>query len=304
MTRQQYIPRIVWSQPNADTDTTRDFASWYWYRFGWLVLPAHRPCRDYAVSHAVALRCTCPKGAGCPCIGKHPIGEWRTVEHDADGWTRWRWAKPHVNIALLTGRRSRVVVADVDPRHGGALDALWALGWSQDTVAARSGGGGWHVFAQCPPGGLPSIDAYASGIEFKADGKLVILPPSSHRTQHPTNPMLLRRYHWLPGRAPGERAVAPLPESVIADIRARKRAERPATTEPPPTLTAEQVRKLASRAPSLVSRAVARARAGVDGGRHNTGVWLACQLRDLRVSDAVGRWAMLTYQHELEARHG
>jgi len=289
----------------APGHTTAELSHWYWQQRGWCVLPAHYPLRDSAVLNAVAVRCTCPAGAACACIGKHPMGAWRSAEHDADTLARWRWADPQANIALLTGRRSGVAVGDVDPRHGGRLETLWERGWRHDTVIARSGGGGWHVYAACPPDGLPSVAGYAPGIEFRADGNLVIAPPSLHRRQHPTNPLLLRRYVWLPGHAPWECAVAPLPAAVLAEVRAsRPQRSAPAAPAEPVVLTAAQRRELARRAPGYVARAVARVRAGRDGGRHNTGVWMACQLRDLRVADEVGRWAMLAYQQALEARHG
>jgi hypothetical protein len=225
---------------------------------------------------------------------------WGAVEHRTapDRWldpeTPWR-----VNVSLLTGPRSGVVVADVDPRHGGTLAALWERGWSPDTPTARTGGGGWHVFALCPPGGLRSMDAYAPGVELKGGGKQIILPPSLHP--------LHRHYEWLEGHAPWERAVAPLPESVVADVRARAGAASRRTAQgaasDPIVLTEPQLLGLARMAPYFVKRAVERARAGVDGGRRNTCFWLSCQMRDSRVSDEVGRWAILTYQQELERLH-
>jgi hypothetical protein len=82
-----------------------------------------------------------------------------------------------------------VLAGDVDPRHGGSLDTLWALGWPQRTPIEQTGGGGWHVYVQCPPDGLPSVDGYAPGVELKADGKLVIVAPSVYWDGTP--------YRWL-----------------------------------------------------------------------------------------------------------
>jgi len=270
-------------------------ASWYWNHMRWTVLPAYVP-RFLPTSDAGV--CSCRAGRACDKPGKHPIGPWAAIEHDATAIARWfaDFVPWEVNVSLLTGRRSGVVVADTDPRHGGRLETLWELGWPRDTVISRTGSGGWHVLAQCPPEGLRSVAAYAEGIEFKADGTQVILPPS----QHPAH--RTARYRWLPGHAPWECAVAPLPAAVLAEVHA-SRAQRSAPAEPI-VLTEEQRRELARRAPGYVARAVARVRAGKDGGRHNTGVWLACQLRDLRVGDEVGRWVMLAYQQALEARHG
>ncbi len=277
------------ASPGFDERSATDTALWLWDRLGWTVVPAHYPClRNGAVG------CSCALGAKCDKPGKHPSGKWGSFLHDDATRALWRHADEHANGSLLTGRRSGVVVGDVDPRHDGRLDTLWERGWSPDTPIARTGGGGWHVYATCPPEGLRSVDDYAPGIELKADGKQVIIPPSLHISH--------RRYRWLPGRAPWERAVAALPEGVVDAVK----ASRAARAEPiaPIVLTEEQLRGLAKWVPRLVKQAIDRARAGADGGRHNTGVWLACQLRDLRVSDEVGRSAMLAYQHEVEAQHG
>jgi hypothetical protein len=268
-------------------ESTRGQALWLWDSLGWTVVAAYFPCRIGGLEG-----CSCRLGAKCDKPGKHPVGEWGEFEHDKRTRARWWHADEHANASLLTGRRSGVVVGDVDPRHGGRLATLWERGWSRETVVARTGGGGYHVYAECPPGGLASVDAYAEGIELKADGKQVIIPPSLH-IDH-------RRYRWVAGHSPRQIGVARLPDAVLTGLRAPRTSGLRAPREPI-LLSGEQRRELARRVPGLVARAVARALAGKDGGRHNTGVWLACQLRDRRVSDEVGRWALLAYQQELEA---
>jgi hypothetical protein len=198
-----------------------------------------------------------------------------------------------LNLAVLTGTRSGIIVADVDPRHNGSLDTLWRMGWPRETCIVRSGSGGWHVYAECPSEGLRTVHNYAEGIEVMADGALVIAPPSRHACGE--------LYQWVDGHDPWTLAPATLPDTVLTDIRAR-RAPVEMSSEPV-EFSERELRGLTRRVPRFVARAVERARSGQDGGRHNSGLWLACQLRDLRVADGVGRRAMLAYQREVEAAH-
>lgn len=165
-----------------------------------------------------------------PARRKKPVGHWNEAILPAlDLATlrlRWQIAQERyrryggiTNIALVLGTRSGLVIGDVDPRHGGKLATLWALGWPKRTVIAKSGGGGWHVYCSCAflPDGLPSIPGYAVGVEFRANGNIVIAPPSVH-------PDTGRRYRWLVGHAPWEVAIAPVPDAVVADVLAQAQA--------------------------------------------------------------------------------
>ena len=251
--------------------TRREVALWYAERLGWLALPAR---------------------------GKRPIVKWKDdvlpemppLAALAEMWRR----DHHANIAVLTGMRSGIVVGDVDPRHGGRLEALWERGWPRETPIAQSGSGGWHVYCRCPAEGVRSMPTYAPGIELKAEGALVIAPPSTH-------PDTGRRYTWRNGYEPWTAPLAPLPEEVLDGLRLRTALTAHAE---PPVLSTAAVRRLARKAPRLVRQAIERARTNRDGGRHLSGLWLACQLRDLRVSDEVGRACMLAYQREVEVLHG
>jgi len=148
-TLERAAPRNV-SGRSAEGHRIRKVATRYWREMHWCVVPAHVPVfgRDGSVG------CSCKARGGCDKPGKHPIGTWAEIEYQTapDRW-REEWVPWEVNISLLTGRRSGGVVADVDPRHGGRLETLWERGWPRDTVTSRTGSGGWHVLAQCPPGG-------------------------------------------------------------------------------------------------------------------------------------------------------
>jgi len=121
----------------------------------------------------------------------------------------WR-THPGYNIAAACGA-SRLVVLDIDPRHGGSLAAVVErLGIAAiNTVQQRSGGGGWHLFYRLPVGRLirkarlPELP----GCELLSAGQSVVLTPSIHPNG--------RQYRWVAGRNPFERELLPLPPAVL-----------------------------------------------------------------------------------------
>jgi bifunctional DNA primase/polymerase-like protein len=142
---------------------------------GWHVLPLH---------DVTSGACSCAKGASCKTPGKHPrLADWTTVASANDGTvTGWWKYWPDANVGILTGRRSNLIVLDVDPRHGGD-DALAAFvaehGPLPETVAVLTGGGGLHYYFACPPGdGAIKSFTLAPGLELKGDGTFVVAPPS------------------------------------------------------------------------------------------------------------------------------
>ena len=158
--------------------------------------------------------CTCPAGAGCTrSAGKHPLA--RAVPrgvHDAtldparvDGWRR---SHPDANWAVATGHPlpdgGHLVVLDIDPRNGGdeALQALEAEHCAlPPTATVLTGGGGQHYYfrsAEALAGGV-----LAPGIDFKARGGYVLVPPSSHLSGRP--------YAWDVAHHVDDAALAALP---------------------------------------------------------------------------------------------
>lgn len=99
-------------------------------------------------------------------------------------WAPW----PDANIGLATGRGG-VVVVDVDPRHGGdqALAALEAEYEPLPPAPTVRTGDGWHLYFKATRPHIPSRDL-SPGLELRADGRLVVLPPSLHPSG--------RRYAW------------------------------------------------------------------------------------------------------------
>lgn len=148
---------------------------------------------------------------------KRPLILWehlsseRPSEADVDAWFR-RW--PDANIGIVTGEISNLVVLDVDPKHGGdaAIDRLeHRFKPLPATVEAITGGGGRHVYFAHPGGLTRNRVGWAQGIDLRGDGGYVVAPPSIHPSGRP--------YTWVPGRAPDEITLAPLPRWIIVPVR-------------------------------------------------------------------------------------
>jgi Bifunctional DNA primase/polymerase, N-terminal len=283
------------AQPPA---TNRDIALQYRAAYGWCALPAYRvtPRGDGGAN------CFCYAGRNCDKPGKHPIGKWGWEALPAcptyeELYARWGNGR-HNNIAILTGSRSGVVVADIDPRHGGNLDTLLDAGWTLDTCIARSGGGGLHVYARMPQGvdRVASLDAYLPGIELKADGTLVIAPPSGHASG--------KEYAWALGHEPDALPPAELPQPVWDAIFHRPESRRAPPenmiTDPDredPNALAYPLEETREWATRLYYKAIRKARAG--DGRNNTAYWLGRQLDSLGMMQSeIVKW-VLAYGSEV-----
>jgi hypothetical protein len=140
---------------------------------------------------------------------KRPLILWEALQQsraDAATLAHWfdRW--PDANIGIVTGEISNLIVLDVDPKHGGD-DSLSELehrfGVLPETVEARTGGGGRHLYFTHPGTAVPNRAGLAQGIDLRGDGGYVVAPPSLH----PSGQI----YSWAPRRSPDEVALAALP---------------------------------------------------------------------------------------------
>ena len=124
----------------------------------------------------------------CEPSAKRPLtrnGHWdattdpRVIER---WWKRW----PSANVGVPTGKKSGVVVLDVDVDDGG-LESLAKLeragAPAPKTARARTGGGGIHVFFRYPRGTeiRNSAGLLGPGLDVRGEGGYVVVPPS--RTQ-------------------------------------------------------------------------------------------------------------------------
>lgn len=153
---------------------------------------------------------------------KMPLVAWRdyqdrlpTRQEVADWFGRW----PDANIGIVTGQVSNLVVLDIDPRHGGdaSLNRL-ALRYDRlpPTLTVQTGGGGRHFYftALAEPAALPSRVGLAEGIDVRAEGGMVVAPPSVHPSG--------RRYKWV-SCGDVRQDAAPLPRWLVGLIRADAR---------------------------------------------------------------------------------
>jgi len=139
-----------------------------------------------------------------PCIPrqKRPMLAWSKVKQTEELIREWWKEEPRANVAIATGRKSGVIVVDIDRRHGGTLDGL------EDTDLIAETKDGWHCYFAVDknhPDLIPSTasrdsDENRVGRDVKADGGIVMVPPSIHPDDHTF------RYKWLksgdPAKAP------------------------------------------------------------------------------------------------------
>lgn len=121
-------------------------------------------------------------------------------------WSKW----PTVGIGVATGLESGIVVLDIDDKPN-ALESVHELvqkkGEFSESIAARSGGGGYHIYFKHPGPGrhVPSVVGLFgyNGIDVRGDGGYIIVPPSPHLSK--------KRYEWGEGQSPFERELSDCP---------------------------------------------------------------------------------------------
>lgn len=126
---------------------------------------------------------------GCACLTCHGF---YAASLDPDRVAAALDRIPGGLLAVRTGAPSGLVVVDIDPRHGGRLDPALM----PPTLAVATGGGGWHLYFRHP--GTPVLSRALpgrAGVDVKADGGYVVLPPSIH-------PDTGQAYRWLPAPRP------------------------------------------------------------------------------------------------------
>jgi hypothetical protein len=142
-----------------------------------------------------------------PLIAWRELQERRASREEIEGWfRRWRDA----NVGIVTGVISRLIVLDIDPKHGGD-DGLAELerrhGPLRPTVEVVTGGGGRHFYFASPGGEVRNRAGLAQGIDLRGDGGYIVAPPSIHPSGQP--------YRWIAGHAPHEFPLAPMPPWIL-----------------------------------------------------------------------------------------
>lgn len=168
---------------------------------GWYVIPIHG---------IVEGKCTC-NSKNCRSPGKHPIiRNWpEKASNNSQVVIQW-WKKyPEANLGVLTGIQSGIMVVDVDPRNGGN-ESLKKLvkeyGALPHTIQSHTGGDGDHFFFKCDSQYIKCKCNFRPGIDIKANGGYIVVPPSKHiskenyywvLTSHTQNMRLAEPPKWL-----------------------------------------------------------------------------------------------------------
>ncbi|WP_306345207.1 bifunctional DNA primase/polymerase [Rhizomonospora bruguierae] len=132
----------------------------------------------------------------CPCLTCHGF---YAASTDPDRIAAILDAVPSGLLAVRTGSVAGVAVVDIDPRNGGQVDP----DLMPPTRATRTGNDGWHLWYRHPGGPLGAKVAGRAGVDVKADGGYVVVPPSIH-------PDTGRPYRWA-----GDRPIAAMPPALV-----------------------------------------------------------------------------------------
>jgi Bifunctional DNA primase/polymerase, N-terminal len=174
-------------------------------------------------------KCGCADLA-CRGCGKHPKFEHahRYASTNEVLITKWWTDFPNDNVAIASGRRSGLIVLDIDPRHGGDLSLKTLENQIRGlprTVKAITGGGGEHYLFQSPPIEVRGRIGMLPGIDVRAEDQLFIAPPSLHQSG--------RRYEWAEGLGPDDIALARIPSLLLDRILTKNPSSRKSSYSPP-----------------------------------------------------------------------
>lgn len=172
---------------------------------GWPVFPLHWPTG--------VGRCSC-RNPDCKNQGKHPLTEhgFKDASTDRDTIEIWSDRWPKANIATPTGhirteglKKIGIVIVDIDGDEGRAsLERFEAMRFTLPrTPRVRTGNGEHHYFL-VQDGLKNSAKKLAPGIDIRASGGQIVLPPSLHHSGveyewmiHPKNIKLRPVPAWI-----------------------------------------------------------------------------------------------------------
>jgi hypothetical protein len=176
--------------------------------------------------------CSCSEGAHCRRAGKHPLeSEWQRPKTEEE--LRRKLTKHRsFGLGVLTGYGFWVL--DVDGAEGFAtlLSLEKEHGKLPPTLTVGTGSGGLHLYFLQPEGcDLPNKTRFAPGIDTRALGGLVVVPPRATRRARSNGFSLLAPMAqpplWLPERVSRRRDGTSAPRPAP-----RRPAGRPARTRP------------------------------------------------------------------------
>lgn len=216
-----------------------------WVGRGYPVLPLH--------SVDAQGKCSCPKS--CRKQGKHPRitgGTDFAAATTSNALVReWWGAWPDANVGIPTGRRTDLLVIDLDTEGDQyqKADFVASHGIDGAAVTIRTGSGGLHYWFRRPD--IPERlshggDAFPFGLEgihFRCDGGLVVVP-TSHNADGP--------YSLLEA---GFDKLSPPPPALVELLLANRRQEPVTEVKTAAQPAAGQVIPEGTRNPTLTSLA-------------------------------------------------
>lgn len=140
------------------------------------------------------------------------IQQWtRQATDNLNKLEEWEETYPGCNWGVATGRKSGIVVVDIDPRHGG--DIQWkrlTSGKTINTPICKTGGGGEHYYFALTDDMIINSAVLSShpGIDIRGEGGQAVIPPSIHESGDP--------YIWV--KAPWNVQPEPVPNWLLKII--------------------------------------------------------------------------------------
>jgi hypothetical protein len=146
---------------------------------------------------------------GCGRLG-HGLWDATLEENLAVGWFE---TNTSANIGIACGKKSGIVVLDIDPAHGGneSIEEIYNQhGKLPTTPVAKTGGGGEHIFFAYPEGLdiRNSAGRLGPGLDIRAEGGYVVASPSIHPNG--------KCYEWVIGL---DTPLAPMPQWMIESLK-------------------------------------------------------------------------------------
>ena len=234
-------------------------------------------------------RCSCGN-PDCQSPGKHPMYTgWRHSSTTETASIRnWWTSNPRANIGIDT-EKSGLVVFDLD--NMATYDQL-AREHPEvlETVRQRTGRGGAHLLykardlvVKSDSKSIPELP----DVDIKAAGGYIVAAPS----RNAKGP-----YAWDSGHGPGDIEIMPLP-SYPEDLLRKNGFIRDISSKPAPVAAGPVDDKAIEKsAEEYTKRACTEAHVG---NRNETGFKLACQLRDLTLSERQAERYMRDYQRSV-----
>jgi hypothetical protein len=150
--------------PGAASVTILEAALSYAAR-GWRCIPVHA---------IVNGKCTCER-ADCSSPGKHPTRSKWTTQATTDAAKLTAMLSGSLNVGIVTGPGSDILVVDIDGPEGAANAKPLNL---PPTYTVKTGSGGTHLFYKTPLDLHGGTHKLARRIDVRCHGGMVVAPPS------------------------------------------------------------------------------------------------------------------------------